>query len=465
MKKMILTFLVLTMSLLSLPTFSQVENEVVALGLPGDNLNLFAVLDIFQNSQTIEEFERKLNSSDSNINNLDLNNDNYVDYISVTSYNQGHFHSIVLRVPVNSNQFQDVAVIEVSKNNAGRVIIQIIGDEALYGEDYVVEPSARDVSETPNPGYIGDQRIIINNNVYGNGVVYVSDWPIIALMFSPSFSLYVSPWYWGYYPVYWRPWRPILYYNYWNYHNHYYRSPRFHRTSYIRYPSNHSHYLRRRTTSAIVTRNRNTGVYRSTYGGRTFRKPTAPAPISRRDINRENRESTRRQVQPSTRTQERPATRQESRESTRRQVQPSTRTQERPATRQENRESTRRQVQPSTKTQEKSSTRQGNRESTRQRVQPSTRTQERPATRQESRESTRQRVQPSTRQQQRPSTRQQNPKSTRQQVRPARSQVVPSAKQTERQIRKSARQSARETRRSSRSDSQIKPIVERSEFE
>lgn len=441
MKKIVLTFLVLTMGLWSAPLFSQVENEVVALGLPGDNLNLFAVLDIFQNSQTIEEFERKLNSSDSNINNLDLNNDNFVDYISVTSYNQGHFHSIVLRVPVNSNQFQDVAVIEVSKNNAGRVIIQIIGDEALYGKDYVVEPSVRNVSETPNPGYIRDRRIIVNNNVYGNGVVYVSDWPIIGLMFSPSFSLYVSPWHWGYYPVYWSPWRPILYYNYWNYHNHYYRSPRFHRTSYIRYPSNHSYYLRRRTTSAIVTRNRNAGTYQSTYGGRTFREPTAPARISRGDINRENRESTRRQVQPSTRTQERTATRQE------------------------NRESTRQRSQPSTKTQENSSTRQESRESTRQRVQPSTRTQERPATRQESRESTRQRVQPSTMQQQRPSTRQQNPKSTRQQIRPSKSQAVPSAKQTERQIRKSARESARETRRSNRSDSQIKPIVGRSEFE
>jgi hypothetical protein len=28
--------------------FSQVENEAVALGLPGDNLNLYAVLDVFK---------------------------------------------------------------------------------------------------------------------------------------------------------------------------------------------------------------------------------------------------------------------------------------------------------------------------------------------------------------------------------------------------------------------------------
>jgi hypothetical protein len=29
----------------------QVENEAVALGLPGDNLNLYAVLDVFQDQK------------------------------------------------------------------------------------------------------------------------------------------------------------------------------------------------------------------------------------------------------------------------------------------------------------------------------------------------------------------------------------------------------------------------------
>lgn len=132
MKKIILSFLVVIIGLWSVPLFFQVEKEVAALGLPGDNLNLYAVLDIFQNSKTIEEFERKLNLRDSNVNNLNLNNDNSVDYILLMSYNQGHFHSIVLRVPVNSNQFQDIAVIEVSKDNGGNIIVQVIGDEALY---------------------------------------------------------------------------------------------------------------------------------------------------------------------------------------------------------------------------------------------------------------------------------------------------------------------------------------------
>jgi hypothetical protein len=420
MKKIILTFVVLMMGLWSFPLFSQIESEVVALGLPGDNLNLYAVLDIFQKSETLEKFERTLNYRDSNINNLDLNNDNAVDYISVISYNQGLFYSIVLRVSINSNQFQDVAVIEVSKNNTGNVIVQIIGDETLYGRDYVLEPSIRAVSETPNPGYIGDRTIIINNRVYGNGVVYIADWPIIAFLFSPSFSIYISPWHWGYYPVYWNPWRPILYYNYWRYHNHYYNSRHYHRTSYIRFPSHHSYYLKRRTTSSIVTRNRRAGIYRSTYEGRNFRQPVAPSRVSRRDIRRENRQSTRQRAQPSTRSENRMPTRQ----------------QDRPSTRQENRQSTRQQAQPSKRPQNKPSTRQENRQSTRQRAQPSTRPENRMPTRQYDR----------------PSTRQENRQSTRQRVQPSNSQTAPSStRQTNRQVRQAARQSARETRKLNRS--------------
>jgi hypothetical protein len=436
MKKIILTFLVLMMGLWSFPLFSQVENEVVALGLPGDNLNLYAVLDIFQNAKTIEEFEIKLNSRDSNVNNLDLNNDNAVDYISVISYNQGHFHSIVLRVAVNSDQFQDLAVIEVSKNNAGRVIVQIIGDEALYGRDYVVEPTIRGVSETPNPGYIGDRTIIVNNNVYGNGLVYVNEWPIIGLLFSPAFSMYASPWHWGFYPGYWNPWRPLLYYNYWGLHNHHYRNHRYRRTSYVRFPSHHSNYLRRRATSSIVTRNRNTGTYRGTYGGRNFRQPVAPPRVSRRDIRRENRRSTRQRMQSSTRPLNRTSTRQESRRSTRQRVQP-------PAARQ-NKQSTRQRA-PRSKAPR-------NRPPTRQRRPPSTAAQNSQVTGQQNRPLTRQQTPSSTAVQNRPLTRQENGPSARQQARPVKSQTTPSlTRQANRQVRQAARQSAREARRSNRS--------------
>ncbi|MDZ4330200.1 MAG: hypothetical protein U0945_06410, partial [Flavobacterium sp.] len=79
MKKLILSLVFLATTLFSVPLFSQIDNRPVALGMPGDNLNLYAVLDIFQKSKTLEEFERAINDKDTNVNNLDLNNDGYVD--------------------------------------------------------------------------------------------------------------------------------------------------------------------------------------------------------------------------------------------------------------------------------------------------------------------------------------------------------------------------------------------------
>ena len=75
MKKTVLFFAILMTGLFSQSILSQTDNEPVALGLPGDNLNLYAVLDIFQKSKTLEDFEKVLNEQDSKVNNLDLNND------------------------------------------------------------------------------------------------------------------------------------------------------------------------------------------------------------------------------------------------------------------------------------------------------------------------------------------------------------------------------------------------------
>jgi hypothetical protein len=71
MKKCLLPLLVIAMSLLSLPVFSQAKEDTTALlGLPGDNLDLYAVLTLFQKSKTIEAFEKSLNEEKTGINNL-----------------------------------------------------------------------------------------------------------------------------------------------------------------------------------------------------------------------------------------------------------------------------------------------------------------------------------------------------------------------------------------------------------
>src|SRR5688572_29507336 len=72
MKKYLSLYLVAAMSLLSLQTFSQSDEDTTALlGLPGDNLDLYGVLTLFQKSKTIEDFEKSLNEQKTGLNNLD----------------------------------------------------------------------------------------------------------------------------------------------------------------------------------------------------------------------------------------------------------------------------------------------------------------------------------------------------------------------------------------------------------
>ena len=51
---------------------------------------------------------------------------------------------------------QDVAVILLDKVK-GKVSLQIVGDEELYGKDYVIEPKGNS-SITANPGYTGEHN-------------------------------------------------------------------------------------------------------------------------------------------------------------------------------------------------------------------------------------------------------------------------------------------------------------------
>ena len=116
MKKYVLSSLVAAMSLFSLPAFSQTEGDTTLLGLPGDNLDLYATLDLFQKSKTIEEFEKSLNLQETGINNLDLDVDGKVDFIKVETKKDDDDYSFILQVAVSKTENQDVAVIFVTKD-------------------------------------------------------------------------------------------------------------------------------------------------------------------------------------------------------------------------------------------------------------------------------------------------------------------------------------------------------------
>src|SRR3954470_16792587 len=133
MKIFLLPYLAAAMSLLSLPAFSQnkekpKEDTAALLGLAGDNLDLYAVLDLFQKSKTIEAFEKSLNDEKEKINNLDLNLDKKVDFIKVITTKEDSAYTFILRVDVTKTESQDVAVILLNKEK-GKISMQIVGDE------------------------------------------------------------------------------------------------------------------------------------------------------------------------------------------------------------------------------------------------------------------------------------------------------------------------------------------------
>ncbi|MBN2666046.1 MAG: hypothetical protein JXR67_06015 [Bacteroidales bacterium] len=234
------------------------------LGLPGDNFNLYAVMNLFQQSETLEGFERSLNDENSRINNLDLNNDNYIDYVKVIDYVKGNVHTIVLQAVLDRDDSQDVAVFTVEKFRDGAVQIQLIGDEALYGRNYIIEPY---LAETPNPGYTGRAK---KQNVQTVRTTYVAidAWPVVRYIYLPNYTIWRSSWYWGYYPSYWRPWSPYYWHYYYGYHYHWYP------TYYAHYRVYHSprwsgwndfYYRDKRMYSRNVTVNINEGKYKTTY--------------------------------------------------------------------------------------------------------------------------------------------------------------------------------------------------------
>ncbi|HRY31393.1 MAG TPA: hypothetical protein P5531_00300 [Bacteroidales bacterium] len=261
--------LITALALVSLVGTARAQQEPELLNLPGDNLNLYAVMKIFQESETLELFEKTLNEQDNRVNNLDLNGDNYVDYIRVIDQPEGKVHYIILQVAVTATENQDVAVFVVKQDRDGDVIIQLIGDEALYGKYYIVEPYYdTDGGSTPNPGYYGNYGNTETVVVHHTTTHHVAAWPVIRFIFLPTYVVWHSPFYWGYYPVYWRPWSPWYWHHYygyhWHWHHHYYGH--YHHVRHFRYEPWHEHYYgKRRSFSTTVQFRKERGEFNATY--------------------------------------------------------------------------------------------------------------------------------------------------------------------------------------------------------
>lgn len=189
-------------------------------GLPGDNFSLQGALQMFQQSTSLEDFEKRINTQGNYVNNLDLNNDGETDYVRVIDKEENDVHAIILQAPVSASENQDIAVIEIEKTGDTTAVLQIVGDEDIYGEQTIVEPDGggEDDAEEEKPGggpffdAGSPYRIVVN----------VWFWSPVRFIYAPVYRPWVSPWKWRVYPNWWRPWRPLAWHVYhplrWHYH-------------------------------------------------------------------------------------------------------------------------------------------------------------------------------------------------------------------------------------------------------
>ncbi|WP_245999681.1 hypothetical protein [Paraflavitalea soli] len=203
--------LLICLSMNALPAEARDQAASDSTGLPGDNFSLQGALELFKKAGSPEEFEKLLNTSQNKVNNLDLNEDGQIDYIRVINKKENDVQIFVLQALVSDQESQDIAVIELEKTGQDNAVVQIAGDEDIFGEETIIEPGDDDnaynaagssVARGPNVEPVEtatDVAIVVN----------VWAWPCVRYVYAPSYRLWISPWTWAARPAWWRPWKPL----------------------------------------------------------------------------------------------------------------------------------------------------------------------------------------------------------------------------------------------------------------
>lgn len=206
------------------------QGEMTPATEAGEDLDLYGVLELFRVAENLEALEKALNEEASEVNNLDLDGNGEVDYIRLEEHVSGNAHVIVLQVPLGENDFQDVADIEIEKLGENDYTLQIVGNEELYGPNYIIEPNPEaGLPDDPliEHGYQSDYEYLIppaeyeelltenlpvrsvlepNNSAV---VIVIGAIPCVRIMFRPGYRPWISPIRWLLWPRWWRPWRPV----------------------------------------------------------------------------------------------------------------------------------------------------------------------------------------------------------------------------------------------------------------
>jgi len=199
------TFSIIALLLFVTPLIGQEADNL------GQDFDLEALPGIMEQVSTLEELEKSINESENNINNLDLDNNGEVDYILIQEEAEGDTHIAFLRVAMAEDEFQDVATIEMEKQSSTEATFQIVGDPALYGDDYILEPEGGVVDISASGAESEDNY----NPGHGpSAPVYIMPPPAVRVticvgVFSPGYMVFVSPYGFSVRPVWFRPWHPM----------------------------------------------------------------------------------------------------------------------------------------------------------------------------------------------------------------------------------------------------------------
>ncbi len=105
--------------------------------MASDGLNLQAVTDLATKVKSAQEFEQELNKPNNPINNLDLNEDNTIDFIKITEINNDTGKGFSLTTEVAPNDEQELAVIQFEVDEATQqATVQTTGNPQVYGNHH-----------------------------------------------------------------------------------------------------------------------------------------------------------------------------------------------------------------------------------------------------------------------------------------------------------------------------------------
>jgi hypothetical protein len=272
--KTITTFLVAAFMLAFTVAHSQdtYQPATDSTGLPGDHFSLQGALDLFKSSQSLEEFEQKLNTESNYVNNLDLDGDGIIDYISVSDKMEGTSHAIVLQIAINETESQDIAVIGIEKNGNETAVLQIIGDEELYGDSTIVEPFEVSTDKGGKGGGFGPDPVVLEQNII---IVNVWMWPCVKFIYAPIYKPWVSPWHYRHHPAWFKPWKPAPWYVHHNHCIHHHAN--YHPVYIYRVPVAHKIYKPYHKSSVIIINKYKPAhaAYKAHHAGKPHKNPNA----------------------------------------------------------------------------------------------------------------------------------------------------------------------------------------------